>query len=1614
MKIKSQLRPWAARQLRLASVRLHHVPGIGAGHELVHAIPHPIVKAAPRSRAVTFQFQVPDSTIAAFTFFKRTKVRVAFAVIAVVILVTEIIPVAQPVLTAHAYALNGGAAALLPAASRSMADKLQYDDKQAVYNFNANYTPPPSGPVAGASASTSGGAHITALAHEEASRGVTVTDPVNSLGLTLKPKFNLLSGKKQDNRVVYPLTNGSGQVVYTMQADRVKEDIVLNRADSDKLSFSYALGLEKGNEAKLRPNGSVGIYGSDLLSANVSTGSDKDAALLQKARQNAAKTKLLFVIPAPVINEANQTVSKVKARYALSGSTLTLNVSNLKQGRYPLAIDPSVFVTSASQFMAGNNESNIDFDTTNDLIDKGSLTGARIPSWTSTTALSSAIWNQGTAVGGGYIYAVGGSSGSANVSTLYWAKFDPSTKAITNPNSSDSNCTSWCTNSAYNLPAARSGLSVMVYNGYLYAVGGQDASCTGATGTGGVCKTVYYAKLGANGEPISWNSTTVLSAERQFAGAVAYNNKLYLLGGQTSATSAGVTTSEYASINPDGTLGSWTSTTALPSARWGHSVLQYNGYMYLVGGNSSGTLQNSVQYIKINSDGTLASFWVTTNTFTTARQNIGGSFATIWGGYMYIIGGCSAINGTPSCTTVKGDMQLASINADGSITGWTTQTTSLGTALVGQGVVAWRNTLYVIGGCTTMNAGAQTCSSTQSATQYGKINSDGDVSPIFPSPSSNYFTTTSYLGDLPPAGAGAGQGGRIAMGVVINNGYIYVTGGCANVGCTTMSGNTSYAALSSTGALTVPGTCAGTTVNTVWCVDSTHTLPTAIGAMGATVYNNVLYLVGGFTGAANTRNGYHISLSADGSLNTGGWSTDTNVIPTAAGYVYVFARAVPNNGTQSYLYTIGGCTGGSGIGCSGYVATVQRCTITNTGSAPGSCTTTGQQQLLFNAGNRGGLGIFGGAVYGSYVYLAGGANSLATTDTTATGATCTADPTACGGQMGIVQYAKVDASGNITRADGTVLTGAGTATWNVASSRLTQERRRTTAFAINGYLYVVAGHNGTAPAHTLNDIQKGKINVSTGDITGFSAVATTITDRWDLRAATANGYIYMLGGCTAGAPPASCTTMNGVGEYVQMYNNWSASPASYTSSGNLPATDRYGGGATILNGYLYLAGGCTSTVSDCSNTTTGTASTDVTYAPLNADGSLGAWNTNATYALPAARAFGRLEAAGGTLYYIGGQTSAGVAQTTVYYSTPTSGTPAAWATATNGLPAARSQLSTSVYNGRIYASGGFSGTNATPTTTVYYSPDLSSGGNITSAWTSNGTSFQLARSGASTVAYGNNLYVLGGFDGSNYLLDVQYAPINSDGSVGTWGFAASLPQSVRQGDAFAANGFLYLFGGRASTATNGCTNNTYDVPINADGSIGIWSQTSVKYNTARSGVAAAYDSGRAYLLGGLGCAAAVTLTGADRTVYATLQAQPQLANYSIMIDTDTNVFPSKYLINGLDNGIGAAWYMTYLSSTSATASWGQSTNVGKLSLGTPGTYTPRDGAGIDTNTTVGARYYMLFLKIDDQQAFGFPEDVSRGPNIYDITLQFTSDPSKRLRNGKTFTGGLQQPLDTPF
>jgi hypothetical protein len=800
-----------------------------------------------------------------------------------------------------------------------------------------------------------------------------------------------------------------------------------------------------------------------------------------------------------------------------------------------------------------------------------------------------------------------------------------------------------------------------------------------------------------------------------------------------------------------------------------------------------------------------------------------------------------------------------------------------------------------------------------------------------------------------------------------------------------------------------PATCpSGGFQGGAWCVDNVNTITGGTAAASPVVFNNRLYIVGGRDGGANTNEINRTTLNSDGSISA--WTTQAmsgggSVGATSVSYNYAYARADPEfAGTvPGNLFIFGGCTAGANMGCSAYTQTVYKCDIQLAG-AIASCSTTGQLQIGTISGATGvGLGAMSGTVYANYIYLIGGlAPSVVDLNT--------------------VRYARFDDNNDVV----TVGTG-----WTVSTNTMLNGRRRSAAFGYNGYIYVVGGFDASGGG-VLADIEFIKVNVSDGSLgsasEGFQESSVTINQRWGLTVPVSNSYAYVIGGCTDGDSP-TCNTggPTDIIQTFQLYNNDSGAPAGYATSANTYATaaNRIGAGSTILNGKLYVAGGCTS-ATDCT-----TASNNVSYTTIDATGALGAW-ANTTANLTAARTWGKLLTVGGSLYYVGGQESTATNESaTVYYATPAgSGDVTTWSTATNGLPAARTKFGAAVWNNRMYVVGGLDG-SAADTNTVYVSPQLNSGGNIGSAWSTTSTAFDVNRSGNAVIAYANNLYTMGGYDGANYLSDVQFSKIDgTTGNVGAWTFTTGLPGPLSQADAFAANGYVYLMGGRSADTT--CNPKTLVAPVSANTTIssgnnptglGEWFETNQRFTGSRYGAGAAYYDGKAYVMGG-GCGSTLTYAS-PVTQQTTLLSQPQVAKYSIAIDTDTDVFPSKWLINGLDNSVGANWQLKYRSMTNTTTSctspamttWGTETAFGNVTLGLPGVYTPYNGSGVTTNC---ARFYYFNVTVDSSQAFGYPDDVTRGPTITDLTLQFTADPSKRLMHGRTFTGGIQQPIDTPF
>jgi len=1073
---------------------------------------------------------------------------------------------------------------------------------------------------------------------------------------------------------------------------------------------------------------------------------------------------------------------------------------------------------------------------------------------------------------------------------------------------------------------------------------------------------VYYNRIQTNGQLSgTWNTTALLPGSVCGVGAAVYNGKMYVAGGRTgSATNTGVSTMAYATVNPDGSLSSFTSDdSTLPAARFDADLRIYNGYAYIIGGNLNGTLTNTVLYAPLASDGSLYGgagtlTWKTASAFGTARSNAGASFTATNDGFMYVQGGCTAYT-SDSCTAVASEIQVVQINADGSLGPWSDVATSIASlSRVGNTISLWRGTIYSLGGCTGMTAGVVSCVSgnTLNTQSYSKISDPGQVGPV---------NTTTVL---PTA--------TFAHGAVVNAGRIYVVGGCIKTSCQTgtadTSGNTSYATLNADG-----------TIGS-WTTDSTHVLnsagiggATGLAAFGMAVYNNVLYVTGGYTWGGPSSNVYYVSVDPSTGALTGNW----NLQSAKLGATTYYNSAVVY---RDFLFVFGGCIGNTNqAGCTTYRNTNYRMPI-GSGGAPGTLTTSAATGNFLNLPT--GKGLMAPALYNGYIYLAGGATSAV-------------------GQTNIILYARILDNGNITAWLGTSSGANGT------TAKLVHNLRRADAVAMNGYLYVFGGHDGGGPT-TYGDIEIGKITLSTGDIAGSTLTNSVIqiTPRWDERAVFSNGYFYATGGCSVGDPPASCSTISSAVEYVEVFNAGNKGTSTWSNASNVYATGNVTStAAAAYNGYIYNAGGCSSfTVGTTfANTFCSTGVNTTAYAALNPDGSIGSWTTGPT--LTGTRVGGCLVQQGGYLYYIGGE-NATTAQTSVQYSQiGANGVPGTWQSATNGLPGARAWQGCGTFGDRIYVTGGEDNTS-TEQTQVYYSPQLTSGGNITSAW-STGTAFTTARSHHTSAIIGGYLFVMGGDAGGSAFYDVQSIALNpSTGNTsGSWQYSREMPQGVSYQASVAANGYIYLIGGR--TAATSCINNTYIASVNSTGLLSGWSQAVNNFTTARFGAASAYYNGYYYIMGGDDC---TNILSSNVIQYGGQQSQAMKTLISKYADFNGDGAPRSfvgYLTNAVNNGVDIEkWRLQYKSSREAANSWGVTTTVYPLTNQLKNVVSALDGSSTDVKVV---RWFEMSWDIDMVQSFTFTDDTQ--PAISQYELYYSPPPGKRLMHGKDFRDQTQQDLE---
>ncbi|MFC1522830.1 hypothetical protein ACFL6Y_10520, partial [Elusimicrobiota bacterium] len=299
------------------------------------------------------------------------------------------------------------------------------------------------------------------------------------------------------------------------------------------------------------------------------------------------------------------------------------------------------------------------------------------------------------------------------------------------------------------------------------------------------------------------------------------------------------------------------------------------------------------------------------------------------------------------------------------------------------------------------------------------------------------------------------------------------------------------------------------------------------------------------------------------------------------------------------------------------------------------------------------------------------------------------------------------------------------------------------------------------------------------------------------------------------SPPLAPTMSN-----YSVGGSWSLTGGSYA---------REYGDSVLHNGRIYVLGG------------TGSSGA-VNFAKINPDGTVSGWT--ATTALPVwngATVFSDQSAFGAVvynnrIYVIGGGNPQ--RDGTAYAQINDDGSLGSWTQGTR-LPAARTYHSVVEHNGKIYAIGGWVGSDYNGVHFSQVNPDGTLGD-----WIETTPMPQVSGRWNSSFVHNNRIYVLGGYAALN---KAYYAQIKTDGTLGAWTQTTQLPAAVTyRMQSAVVNNTVYVVG------NNNDPNGVYYNSINADGSLGgAWTQAT-DLNHDHTNHSALVHAGRIYVIGGTG------------------------------------------------------------------------------------------------------------------------------------------------------------------
>ena len=404
------------------------------------------------------------------------------------------------------------------------------------------------------------------------------------------------------------------------------------------------------------------------------------------------------------------------------------------------------------------------------------------------------------------------------------------------------------------LPAPVKNHSACYWKGYVYSIGGENS--------GGYTDAVYRSAVQADGTLGTWISCSSLPLALSGHRTVVNRGRIYVIGGDNLFLGR-QSTVYYSYIQPNGELGSWNLSTALPEILSNAAVAIDSGYIYVIGGLGKTGQKNDVYSCKLFDEKENIDSW-RSGPYT----NTGVTSSVVWNGRIYLMNGSH--------------LQYSSINDDGSI-GDLIEGTALPVSLWNYSLSVWNGRLYVTGGGLDRNG--------QSAgyyVYYSEISSDGSNSVwksgnqmpnnvsfhssvvwnnrIYVSGGYNGFTQTGLYYSTISSDGSLGRWTTIFMPTtvrahasVVNNGYLYIIGGVGE----TQQNTVFYVKINNDGSL--GGWKAGVS------------LPAKICGHAAVVYKNQIYVIGGADDKNNIlKTVYYSQINTyDGSLKF--WENTTNI-----------------------------------------------------------------------------------------------------------------------------------------------------------------------------------------------------------------------------------------------------------------------------------------------------------------------------------------------------------------------------------------------------------------------------------------------------------------------------------------------------------------------------------------------------------------------------------------------------------------------------------------------------------------------------------------------------------------------------------------------------------------